>query len=213
MKNISIILNAVLVVAVGVLFFLHFSGGESESKPKKVKKNTNGEGVSGEIAFVNIDSLRKNYEFFEDLRDLLMQKQQNSEVSLNRKAAAYEKEAIDFQEKIQKHLITQRQAEEMNKKLMAKQQNILKWRETLAMQLAEDEAEMNQQLHDSINSFLVEYNSDGRYKMILSISMGQNLLYGAEALNITEEVITGLNERYKGTLTEEDLKELETDKK
>lgn len=200
MKNISIILNAVLLVAVGVLFYLHFSATKSE---KKVVSNKSVETAeSGEVAYVVIDSLRKNYKFFEDLRELLIQKQQNSELSLNRKAAAYEKEAIDFQEKIQKHLITQRQAEEMNQKLMTKQQNILKLRETLSMQLAEDESSMNKQLQDSISSFLEEYNA-GRFKMIFSVSMGQNLLYGDEALNITDEVIAGLNERYNGTADEE----------
>jgi len=204
MKNISIILNAVLLVAVGVLFYLHFSATKSE---KKVVSNKSVETAeSGEVAYVVIDSLRKNYKFFEDLRELLIQKQQNSELSLNRKAAAYEKEAIDFQEKIQKHLITQRQAEEMNQKLMDKQQNILKLRETLSMQLADDEASMNKQLQDSISSFLEEYNA-GRFKMIFSVSMGQNLLYGDAALNITDEVISGLNHRYNGTVDEEKVKE------
>jgi outer membrane protein len=203
MKNISIILNAVLIVAVGVLFYLHFSSSKPEAKTKKTKKVETAE--SAVIAYVNIDSLTKNYKFFQDLRELLLQKQQNSEQSLNRKAAAYEKEAMDFQEKIEKHLITQRQAEEMQQKLMSKQQTILKLRETLGMQLAQDEAAMNKQLHDSINSFLNNYNSDGRFKMILSISMGQNLLYGDESLDITEEVIEGLNERYSGSeLTEKE---------
>lgn len=202
MKNISIILNAVLLVAVGVLFYLHFSA----STP--TKKVVNSEGVEtaegGELAYVVIDSLRKNYKFFEDLRELLIQKQQNSELSLNRKAAAYEKEAVDFQEKIQKHLITQRQAEEMNQKLMTKQQNILKLKETLSKQLAEDESSMNKQLQDSISSFLEEYNS-GRFRLILSVSMGQNLLYGDAALNITDEVISGLNNRYNGTVDAEEV--------
>ncbi len=204
MKNISIILNAVLVVAVAVLFYLHFSASKAETKTVKSKNVETAE--SGEIAYVNIDSLTKNYKFFEDLRELLMQKQQNSELSLNRRAAAYEKEAMDFQEKIQKHLITQRQAEEMQQKLMAKQQNILKLRETLGMQLAQDERAMNKQLHDSINSFLTDFNQD-RFKMILSVSIGQNLLYGDEALNITEEVIDGLNNRYNGSEETEDTEE------
>ena len=204
MKNISTIINVVLVIAVAVLFYLHFSGSQTETKTVKAKNVETAE--SGEIAYVNIDSLTKNYKFFEDLRELLMQKQQNSELSLNRKAAAYEKEAIDFQEKIQKHLITQRQAEEMQQKLMAKQQNILKLRETLGMQLAQDERAMNKQLHDSINSFLLDFNQD-RFKMILSVSIGQNLLYGDEALNITEEVIEGLNNRYNGSEETEDKEE------
>ncbi len=208
MKNISIILNAVLIVAVGVLFYLHFSSSKPEAKAKKAKKVETAE--SAVIAYVNIDSLTKNYKFFQDLRELLIQKQQNSEQSLNRKAAAYEKEAMDFQEKIEKHLITQRQAEEMQQKLMSKQQTILKLRETLGMQLAQDEAAMNKQLHDSINSFLETYNNDGRFKMILSISMGQNLLYGDESLDITEEVIEGLNERYSGSeLTEKEVEKKE----
>ncbi len=201
MKNISIILNAILIVAVGVLFYLHFSSSKPAEKAKSNKKVEVAE--SALVAYVNIDSLTKNYKFFEDLRELLIQKQQNSELSLNRKAAAYEQEAMDFQEKIQKHLITQRQAEEMQQKLLSKQQTILKLRETLGMQLAQDEAAMNKQLHDSINSFLAEYNQDGRFKLILSISMGQNLLYGDESLDITEEVISGLNQRYQGSEVKE----------
>ena len=201
MKNISIILNAVLVVAVLVLFYLQFSGKEQQKNTDK--KENHVVAANGEIAYVNIDSLRKNYTFYKDLGELLFEKQQNLEANLNRKMAAYEKEAIDFQEKIQKHLVTQRQAEEMQQKLMGKQQSLLQLKENLSQQLMQDEMNMNKQLQDSLASFFNSFNADKRFKIILSISIGQNILYGDEALDITETVIEGLNERYGTTKKEE----------
>ncbi len=53
-----------------------------------------------------------------------------------------------------------------------------------------------QVLRDSLNNFLNEYNKDGRYKMILSKS-GDNILYADKALDITNDVVAGLNKRYK----------------
>ena len=56
---------------------------------------------------------------------------------------------------------------------------------------------LNQQLADSLNTFLKEFNADGRYHIILSNTAKDNVLMAAEEYDITDEVINGLNARCK----------------
>ena len=54
----------------------------------------------------------------------------------------------------------------------------------------------NNALRDSIQHYLKVYNKDKKYSLILS-KAGDNLLYADKALDITNEVIAGLNKAYK----------------
>ncbi|MCK5102923.1 MAG: OmpH family outer membrane protein, partial [Cyclobacteriaceae bacterium] len=72
-NNLSIVLNVVLLIAVVVLYVLHFSGkSTSEAKNELVNSQINPENFS--IAYVNSDSLLKNYDFFKDLEKQLIAK-------------------------------------------------------------------------------------------------------------------------------------------
>jgi Skp family chaperone for outer membrane proteins len=53
---------------------------------------------------------------------------------------------------------------------------------------------LNQQLADSVQQYLLVYNADGRYHLIVNAAVVMNKVAGYD---ITEEVIKGLNERYK----------------
>ena len=77
MKNLSLILNAVLIVAVGILFYLHFSSTKSieGGQPSTVRVNTADPGMG--IVYINIDSLLNNYAYFADMQDEFADKQEN----------------------------------------------------------------------------------------------------------------------------------------
>jgi len=71
MKNISLILNGILIIAVGVLYFLHFSGKKSGSEstvsaPSDLK-----------IAYIKSDSVLKHYDYFKEMRTVLEAKGKN----------------------------------------------------------------------------------------------------------------------------------------
>ena len=55
---------------------------------------------------------------------------------------------------------------------------------------------LNQQLSDSLTTFLETFNADGRFHVILSNSAKDNVLMANEAYDITDEVIAGMNARY-----------------
>jgi len=196
MKNISIALNIVLTIAVGVLFFLHFSSSPKSSGQKITEEISVGE---KNIAYIDIDSLINKYDLFYDLQSKLVESQKKSETELNSKSQAFEKEATDFQNKVQKGLITRAQAEEMQKTLMAKEQNLYALRDQLRIKLQEEEQVMMRQLRNSIDEFLVEYNKNGQYSYILSYTFGGPVLLANKNLNITNSVIEGINKSYQKT--------------
>jgi len=195
MKNLSVILFSVLFVALGALYFLHFSGG---SKAKKAK--TPGEqsvSVSSGIAYVNDDSLIFKFDMFFDRRDELMGKQQKAESELNSKAGQYEKNARDFQEKVTKGLVTRATAAEMEQSLLQQQQELVNLRDNLQANLMEEEQVMNRQILEYITSFLEEHKSEYNYQYILGKSFGGQVLYGDSTLDITAKVLEALNSQYQ----------------
>lgn len=197
MKKFSVILNVVLFLAIAVLYFLHFTDGKTSAK-EELKPTMDKQVLSKvKIAYVNIDTLISNYQMYIDKRDDLLLKRDESEAELQTQGRRLEREIADFQDKIQKGLITRTKAQMMQQDLGKKEQEFYQLKENLAMQLAEEEQVMNRQIINAIIEYLKIYNKEGEYHYILSNSFGGQLLYTNTALNITQDVLEGLNEDYK----------------
>jgi len=199
MKNISLYLNIVLFIAVALLYIDRFSGDGGNNKQNSQVSST----ASGDIVYINVDSLLNSYDFYNDLKTNLMQEQQNLEASLNTKSKAYQRKAMEFQQKVEKRLVTQAQAEEMQQQLMNEQQSLLQLKDQLSMQLAEKEQHMNKQIFEKVTTFLKKYNKDLKHKIILGNSMGSNVLQADTTLDITSIALKGLNEDYQKESKEE----------
>lgn len=190
MKNLSIALNAVLVVAVAILYFVQFSGKEEAKEVKSVA----GEGA---VVYINTDSLLNNYNFSRDLNEKFLKKQEDSRTDFNFKAQKLEKEAMEFQRKLQNNgFLSRQRAEEAQQKLIAKQQNLQQLDRELSAQLMGEQNENSKRLFDSVTNYLKEYNSTHNYSLILSTTKGGNVLLSQDGLDITKEILDGLNARY-----------------
>jgi len=200
MKNISLYLNIVLFIAVALLYIDRFSGN-SGAKEQNSQVSTDS---NGDIVYINIDSLLNSYDLYNELKTSLIQEQQNLEASLNSKSKAYQRKAMEFQQKVEKRLVTQAQAEEMQQQLMNEQQSLLQLKDQLTMQLAEKEQSMNKQIFDRVTSYLKKYNKDGKHKIILGNTMGSNVLEADSSLDITNAALKGLNEDYQLTKGKEE---------
>ena len=198
MKNLSLILNGVLFIAVGFLFYLHFSTGSDRSgssdSPGIVQSAPVGDMP---IVYINIDTLLNNYDYFVDLQAQFSDRQAELEAQMNARTREYETTALDFQNKVQKGLVTRREAAELEQQLLAEQQNLYALRDELTMQLAEEEQVSNRKLIDNIMEFLKVYNQDKGYQFIFSNSFGDNVLFANESLDITYSVLVGINEQYR----------------
>ncbi len=196
MKKLSIALFVVLFLAVAVLYFLHFSGNLKSDDGARAGENVVGSATGG-IAYVNIDSVIFKFDMFFDRRNDLMEKQKKAEAELNSKGGQYERGAKDFQDKVNKGLVTRATAAEMEQNLMRQQQELVNLRDQLQSNLMEEEQVMNRQILEYITTFLEENKAEYNYQFIFGKSFGSVVLYGEQGLDITSKVIEGINTKYK----------------
>jgi outer membrane protein len=194
MKKLSIVLFAVLFLAVALLYFLQLSGNKNKKSVKAVDLK---ESPAQGIAFINIDTVIYKFDMFFDRRSDLMTKQKNAEAELNSKGKLYEKNIKDYQEKVTKGLVTRATATQMEQGLTQQQQELVTLRDNLQSNLLEEEQVMNRQIIDYITTFLDQNKSDYNYQYILGKSFGSVVLYGDSGLDITQKVLDALNLKYK----------------
>ena len=191
MKNLPIILNAVLFIAVLVLFFLHFSThGNTEEEPA----TTQSAQFPLNIAYINSDTLLKNYEFSKVAADELEGKKDELQAEYENRARGLQTEIQNFQRNAQNMTIAQARAIEED--LTKKQQNLLRYQETLTQTLMQEEAKVSNDLYDKVANYLRDYGKAHNFQLVLTYQKGSGVLYANDSLNITEEVISGLNEAY-----------------
>lgn len=145
------------------------------------------------IAYINVDSLISSYNLYKDLNAKYETKATQIGTELEAKGRTFSGKATDFQNKVQKGLITRSQAEEQNASLEKEQQNLIAYRDKMLAELSEEEAVMHNNVLNNIDEYLKKYNANGKYSLILNKTV---VLNGSDALDITQEIIDGLNSEY-----------------
>ena len=159
------------------------------------------------IAYVEVDSLMTQYEFCKEFTLILQKKSTNARNTLNQKGQALQTAAANFQQKLQNNGFTSReQAESQQAAIQRQQQSLQELQARLENELANETNKYNEGLRDSLQHFLAAYNKDKKFDLILT-KQGDNILYAAKRFDITNDVINGLNKRYKSTLKAEAKKE------
>lgn len=148
------------------------------------------------IAYVDIDSLMKNYKYCVDYTEVLQKKTETIQNTLQNKGLALQKEAADFQSKMQQGSYTREQAESVQTSLQKKQMQLQNLQQSLASEFEKEQDKYNQALRDSVQNLLKEYNKAYGFNYILS-KMGDNILLADPKYDITDDVIKALNKRYK----------------
>lgn len=191
MKN-SKIFNIIIALAIIVLYTLHFV---TSNKSKNVQEDQSvGSSKSLSIAYIKMDSMLFTYELAKKLNAEFSEKQEAFKKEYADKRIKFEKEAADFQEKLQRGgFLTEDRARQEQERLMGVKQDIEKLDYELTQKLSEMQSKINQQIIDSIGSFLKGYNAAKKYDFILNSA---SMLEGSPQYNITKEVSQGLNARY-----------------
>ncbi|MEZ4920844.1 MAG: OmpH family outer membrane protein [Saprospiraceae bacterium] len=193
MKNISLILNAILILAVGHLYYLNMNKSKGEKKPAAIETAPAAEdGVK--IAYVNIDTLDAKYEWLKEQKDALEKSQRNKEANLKRKQDAFVKDMEAFQAKYQSGTVPPAQLEAEYNKLTARQQSLVEEEARLSKQLGEEYTKAMDELMSNVEVQLKSLQSDIGYDFILSYSKGGGqVLLANDSLEITNQVLELLN--------------------
>lgn len=194
----SILLSAALIV--GSAFFTGCQKSDNTKKTSGTTANSNSESVAiPKIAFVEVDSILSSYQFCVDHSKILEKKGANIQATLSSKGKALQNAAANFQQKVQQGTFTsQEQAVEAQASLQKQDEDLRVLQEKLTREFEEERQKYNEEMRDSIENFLKDYNKAHKYSIILS-KIESNILYADKAMNITQDVLKGLNKRYKAS--------------
>ena len=152
------------------------------------------------IAYVEVDSIMTQYKFCKDYSLILQKKGQNIQNTLAAKQQQLQAAAANFEKKLQNNAFTSREeAARVQAAIQRQQQDLQELQARLGNELDAETAKYNVALRDSLQHFLKDYNKSKKYDLILS-KAGDNILYAEKRHDITQDVINGLNKRYKSTL-------------
>ncbi len=154
-------------------------------------------GAPLKIAYVDIDTLLVNYSLWIELNEEMIRKEENVRATLNEKAKSLQTDYEDFERKLNNNAFaTRERAEAEQNRILKKREELETLQERLTNELAIENNKNSLLFRDSINAYIRDYNKEQGYNIILS-RIGDNILYIDNAMNITQEVINGLNERHE----------------
>lgn len=197
MKKASFVLSIISLVAVVVLGILFFTTGKSEGNSSVVAGEESGVAAQkGDIVYIDLDRILMEYDMANDLRSVVETKVQNIQAEVNRRGKKLENDVKAFQEKIDKGLMTRSVAEVQGQKLQQQEAEFNNYAAQKQQEIQEEQLVMMNQLGDAIQTYLEKYNAQKQYAMILTNQGGAPVITADQSLNITEEVLAGLNEEY-----------------
>ena len=148
------------------------------------------------IAYVDIDTLLTSYNLWIELNEEMIRKEENIRATLNEKAKNLQSDYEDFERKLNNNaFVTRERAEAEQTRILKKREELEALQERLTNELAIENNKNSLLFRDSINAYIRDYNKEHGYNIILS-RIGDNILYIDYTMNITQEIIDGLNARH-----------------
>lgn len=156
--------------------------------------------AEGSTVFVRMDSLINQYDMFLDLQAELEVKVKKAQDDLDTKARVFQRDVTDFQDKVNKGLITRSESQKIADELARREQQLLEQRQKTSMELDEEHAVMLNRIGKSIDDYVKVYNQKKNYSLIINTTgnsaTNSSILWGNPGLDITNDLVKGLNEAY-----------------
>jgi outer membrane protein len=188
MKNFTIGLNAALVIAVAVLFYLQFANKKTVAAPPAGATNS-----SFKIAYFESDSLETGFEYYKEVSKELAASEQQKRSELLAQRNAYIEKVKEYQAKGQS--MTQMEAAKANQDVEERQKAIQANEQQKSQEIQDERFKKLLDVKKKIEDYLKEYNKNKTYAFILS-SSSELMYYKDSTYDITKDLIKGLNEKY-----------------
>lgn len=195
------IVMALLCIAVIGLYVLHFVGKGT----CRVNQKTTGSQVAAvsdgsqmRIAYINTDTLMEGYEYARELQKKIEQVSAQQE-SLLQQEQQFQADYQNFLQTGENMTLTQQQEKE--KELKARYEKLARLEKQYADLLPQKQKNLQDELDKmtkAVYNFIADYNAKhDQYNLILAKSYSNTpVLYGDEGMDITQEILEGLNQEY-----------------
>jgi len=206
MKNLSLYLSSAAAVIAIVVAVLFFTGNNKKSAAPAAAEGAVTVAEAGSIVYFVLDRVVAEYDMANDLKSVVETKVNNIQNVVNTRQTKLEKSFNEFNDKVNKGLMTRTTAEAQAQKLEQQKAEFEQFANQKSQEIYEEQQVMTNQIIDAIQTYVESYNADKGYAMIIANQGGAPVITADSALDITDEIIAGLNEEYvktKGAKTEE----------
>ena len=155
--------------------------------------------VAGSIVFFNMDKVMEGYDMANDLNSVFETKTSGIQAEIDRRGKKLEKDMTDFQNKVDKGLLTTSVAQAQYQKIQQQQQDYQQYVVRKQQEMAEEQQVMMNQIANAISEYVAEYNAEHQYALILTTAgaiLSTPVVTGDPRLDITEDLLAGLNAAY-----------------
>jgi outer membrane protein len=190
----KLITNISKIAAIFALSAIVVSCNKEQAKTEASKTGTTANTL--DVVYVNSDSLLTNYEYFKAVQKVFEDKSKKAQADLQAKGAAFQREVAAYQQNAGTLSADQRASTE--ERLARKQQELATYNQNAGNALANEEASENEKLYNKVSDFLKVHAKEKGYKIVLTYSKSNPaVLYADESLDVTKQVLEGLNAEYK----------------
>ncbi len=189
-----IVLNVALLIAVGVLFYLHFSSPKKAGVKTAVNGDVPKKDMECRIAYFEMDSIENSFSVVKDVKNELGREEDRMNSEMSSLEKKYRDKINQYQS--QAANMTQVQSEMANRDVLQMQENIKGKKQELDSKYQDLYMRKMRDVKSKIENYLKDYNSQKGYSYILAYEPGL-FYYKDTAYNITPDVIKGLNQRYE----------------
>jgi len=195
MKNLSLVFSSLALVGVFVLVGMKVTEKKMSKPTYTIKDSTGKEFIlsGGKVGYVDIDTLESNYNYFKTKKAEFEVRQKNIDAELEKLASALQNEYNGLQKQAQAGTLSQADGEAAQQKLMQRQQDLELKRQNMGANFIKDQEAFNKEIHDNLHQYIEKYNVEKGYDYILSYSKDGSILYANKDLDLTRDIIKGMN--------------------
>jgi outer membrane protein len=149
----------------------------------------------GEVRYVDSAKLVNEYKGMEAARKIFQQKASAWKANIDTLSSDVQNEIMKY-EKVSKDLST-REKQLSEELIRQKQKQLYEYQQAINQQAKEEDDKMTQEVLTQINAYIKKYGAENGYKIVLGAANG-NIVYADDALDITAQILEGLNKDYAG---------------
>ena len=147
------------------------------------------------VAYVNSMYVVENYEGMKEALAIYQKKVNQYQTNLDTLAVIYNIKSENYESK--KDKISKKELEDLEIELMRLREELFSYKENVESISKEEEEKLSQGALNQINSYVEKYSKKHHIDLVIGVTSFSNVLYGNESIDITEDILDGLNKNYK----------------
>jgi outer membrane protein len=148
------------------------------------------------IVYVDSNQLINNYKGMQDARKVYQQKATSWKANIDTLSQEVQQQIMQYEKESSK--MTNKERQLSQELIRTKQKQLMDYQQAMNTQAQQEDSKMTTEVISQINAYIRKYGEKKGYKIVMAATEYGNIAYANEGLDITEEVLEGLNKEYSG---------------